>query len=825
MNSKYFSKPDLKYTLRLLAKNPGFTLLSILVLAGGLGVSILAFTFNYTMFYKPIPLENGDSIYHICAGPSASGCRPFKAFEFAEIRDQISTMDDIGIYRNGSSIITLNGTPIFIESTFTQWNMYSLSNSTALHGRTLLDYDFESRAENVIVLSYILWQQHFDGNPAIIDETLDVDGKATRIVGIMPEGYQFPWSSQAWLPIEPDYVNPAENASVPIETYARLKPGISVASANAEIANLMQGMRQRNPVIQDNVINTCQRRPYNCDTGHISTFPLGEFGGLGAALILLMSSLLTGFIFLLSTINVGTLLLSRTNERLRDTSIRVALGAPRARLMIQLMAESLIISVAGACLGVLLAGAVMEVLNVLFTSIDERLMSFWQVFHVDGSTLIGAISMVGLTVLLTSVYPSWRIINGDFNAVMRDGTRGARGTKPGKFSRALVITSITIITLLLFIVSSLGTFAFKARDVFNNMNTAGMLAVQPTLDDTRYSLQQSHDFYQNLSQRLTADSRIEDVYLITTLGTLELETEGQTGFSGYSSEFTTADVAIVAGEMTSAGLNLLEGRSLEGNESSSGVPVILVSRSLAENLSPSLSVVGQRMRIVSEQLHIDNSWREIVGVVSDVVTSAQLMTTNQNAAYVPLTQTTLRNTTVLVRPNEAYVDDLNPVATAFSKAVTALAPELNAVRVFDTREQLEGLGSAIRLGINLAGAMAVFSFLVAIAGIFGLTRNFILTSTQEIGTRRALGARDREICQAFLKRGGKQAMIGFLLACIVIIPVSWLSFVGLGWEVVGVTLMPVIAAMLFLYGTIVLAIYQPIRQILRLEPSEALRYE
>ncbi len=816
------SRSDMRYTLRLLSKSPGFSLLSILVMAGGLGVSILAFTFNYTMFYKPIPLENGAFIYHICAGPEPSGCRPMKAFEFSEIRAEISHLENIGVYHNNPVVMDIAGVPVTVNATSTEWNMFQLSGTRPIHGRSLLPADEEAAAEPVILLGYEFWQQQFNGDQEVVGRVFDVNGEATRIIGVMPEGYMFPWRAPAWLPIAPEIKAPAVNGPVAVETYGLLKPASSPAAASAEVAGLMQGIRARYPVIEPPTQLCRASVSLDCDTGHIAEFPLAEFGGGVALAMIVLTGMLTGFIFLLAAISVGTLLLARTNERLRDTSIRVALGAPRRRLLVQMMGESIVIAVVGAVLGILLAATMMNLVNILFQSVDEQAMAFWQVFRVDSSTIVGALVMVLITVVLTSALPSWRIINGDFNAVMRDGTRGALGLKPGRFNRGLVVIAVTIITLLSFLVATAGTYAFRARDTFGNMNSAGLLVAQPRLDGERYSVNQAQDFYRGLDSRLLASPNVDSVYYTTSLGSVGIEPEGDTG---PANELLMADVSSVAGSLATSGISLLEGRLLYPFEASNTSPVVLLSQSLASQLWPGRSALGERIRINSDRTEDGSPWREVVGVVTDRITTTQLISNNQNAAYLPFGQTEMGYIGVVAKASNNSAVGMRQASADVSGAILALAPELLSVRVFDLQGQSDSLSSAVTLAINLSGATALFAFLVAVGGIFGLTQNVVLSSTQEIGTRRALGASDRSVRRTFLFRGGKQAFLGFALAMIVILPVIWLSLATVGMEVVGVTIAPVLGAMLLLYGAIVFAIYQPIRSVLRLEPIAALRYE
>ena len=819
------SKSDIRYTFRLLAKNPGSTILSIFVLAGALGVGILAFTFSYTMFYKPIPVPNGDRIYHLCAGPESRGCRPMKAFEFAELREDVTTLENVGVYAQRRTPAEANDISMTTSAVYTEWNMFQLTQTEALVGRTLQEYDQTAGAEAVVVLGYNFWQQHFNGERSAVGSTLLVGGQSRRIVGVMPENYLFPWSAELWLPATAELLSPVLNEPVPVSTFGLLRENVSQDSASAEIANLMQSIRDRYPPQVDDSEQLCVAgRQLDCDTGHIATFPLGEFGGPGAAVIILLVGILTGFIFVLGVINVGTLLLARTNERIRDTSIRVALGAPRRRLLLQMVGESLVIAGAGALIGILIAGMVMELLNILFNSIEDNLMAFWQKFSLDRSTALGALILVLITVLLTSVYPSWRIINGDFNAVMRDGTRGALGLRPGRFSRALVVTSVFMITLLVVMAAVMSTYALNAKNVMQQLESDGLMVAQPRLDPEKYGQIERVQIFQRIYERLRQDPGIVSATIRNSWGLQPVEFDSAR-LTANALQTVQAVIQIQAGDMEYSGGSILAGRPLQAFEPINSAQVALVSEALAQQLWPDENAVGQRIRVFNPWQNEYGPWRQIVGVVSNSITTSQLVSSNQNMVYVPLAQSPQESLNVRARGRDASTATRRRVAASLSQTILAVVPELEAVEVFDAGAQIVGLNRAVSIGINLAAGIALFAFGVAIVGIFGLTQNSIQAATQEIGTRRALGASDNQVRWTYLWRGGRQALTGLVLAMFIILPIVFVFYSALGAEILVTVTPPMLTALLVLYGAVIGAIYYPVRRILQLEPSEALRYE
>lgn len=830
-----FNKADLKYTLRLLAKKPGLTLLSVIVLAGGLSLSILAVTALYTLIYKAVPLGNSEAIFRICAGEKSQGCRPFKAFEFAEMRGEITALENVGVYTAESLNVETEGLFVAAQVVRTEWNMFQLSRSNAILGRTLQAYDHEVGAEPVAVLGYKLWQTAFKGDVGVIGSTLNLQGAPVRIVGVMPQGYKFPRNAQLWLPITPSMLKPLENGQVPVNAYALLKADASVAEADRELANFMTRTRALYPAREP--VEELDR----FDTGHISTLPAADFDGAAMAVIYVAVNFLAGSVFLLACINVGTLLLARTNERLKDISIRVALGAPRTRLLLQTMGESIIISLTGGMLAVLLAGAGLELSNVFLSAVGEDDIPFWWNFHMDASTWIGAIGFVLVTILLTSAIPCWRLINGDFIGVMRDGTRGAVGLKPGRLSRALVVVSVTIITLLLYIgtVFSGELITLRKSISADNLDVANQVAANVRLDSERHSQAERLQFYQSLRSQLLGDPVVSGVLVRPSRSVVTVEKEVVAGDAGTAASRTTLYLILGSGSIDVINVrSVLEGRYLdEFDNNPNGPQIVVINRSLAESLWPNQSAIGQRLRLVDEQDSTENPWRQVVGVINDNAAAMTPLSRVTAEIHIPLSQA--GSSPVLSRVEagalvvQAKVSDQggNSVQRNMERITTILG---QAIQNFDADTEFElsimadsrqGIERAMSFGINAAIACAVFSFLLAIAGIYGLMQSAVHLATQEIGTKRALGATDGRITRTFLFKGGKQVLSGFILAMLLASPFTYIIILSLGPEFLQPMILRTATVIAGLYVIILLAIYKPLRKVLMMEPGEALRHE
>lgn len=831
----WLSRSDLRYTLRQMGRKPGFVVLAALVLAGGLAVSLMAFTVCYTMFYKALPITNGERIVHVCAFPGGGYCAELRADDFARIRGEITSLENVGLYTERGVSLEYRSELWPDRAIATEWNLFRLSETAALLGRTLQAADQAMGAETVAVIGYKLWRQRFAGDPDIVGKILGIDRQQVRIVGVMPEGYAMPYSAQLWLPVAPNLLAPPDSmAPMPfVQTYALLEPGVSIEQASQEINALMARNRARFPA---QPVDAYPSRYLGflstAATGHAGYFNRAMFGDGAAWITMFVMNALTLLVFLLACINVGALLLARINERMKDTSVRVALGASRVRLLVQICLESTLITLLGSALAVLLAGIGLEVVMLGVRSLGEGLLAFWMEPKVDASTLAGVVLYALLTIGLTAVLPGWRIINGDYNAAMRDGTRGALGLRSGRFSRGLVVTALMIVTLLLYLVTLTGSTLIPAASALTR-TPANLVSGGVLLDSVRYGEEERQQFARVLTARMQEEPSIELAHLWVGLDRGRVEGEAtatnepvETSAAAWNAqEPGETDPRFSASVDASLAVRLLEGRTFTEADTAHSARVVTISAALAERLWPGESPIDKRLRIV-DIAGVTEDWRRIVGVISVNATASFLADTNLESLALPLSQIDTAGRPFYVRAFASSAAGKSQVMQYLRDEFAAVATS-EAPIVQDPATILTNIAGAFRTGVRLALLVGLFVFVVAIAGIYGLTQNTVLMATHEIGLRRALGARDGQIAKLFMKRAGRQVAKGFVGAMLICAPVTLLFFLmaqefsfdapfGFGVSVAVVGL---------LYAAVMLATWLPVRRILRMEPGEALRYE
>lgn len=815
-----FSRSDIKYTFRQLAKNPGFALLAVIVLAGGLGISLFTFSMTYTLAYKSLDLPNGERIVHICGDGPYGSCLPLKAFEFASMRNEISTLENVGIYRSYRAY--LQSDEVFHQAaiTETEWNMFQLSNGTALLGRALQESDQRPQAESVGVMAYDFWQLAFNGDPAVIDSYVEFEGRSTRVVGVMPEGYKFPRWTDIWIPASSTLLDPAINGLTLVKPFGLLREGVSEAAANAELSSLMNRMRLQFPPDPAEQYQGAQRFINEADSALVTSLPYENWRNFGNQLVLFVLNSMAIILFLLACINVGTLLLARTNERLKDLSIRVALGAPRRRLLLQTMGETIVIAAVGTLLAVLLAGICLEALNVfLVTLLSEEGLQFWMHFKVDGFTLLAAVIFSIVAVLSTSALPAWKLINGNFNSVMQDGTRGAIGLKTGRFSKHLVVVSITLITIFLYTMTSLATVMWQAGNTFRVLDADGIYSVEIETGEQFKNEEERLQFFQSLQSTLQNSADVTEVMMIGVAGESTLELDGVSYLR--EEDKPKAPVQILSGDLNIIGAFLLEGRYLNEQDDQTGARSAVVSRSLAEKLWPDQSPIGQNL-LIGDPTDSGNALNySVVGMTSNSSVDGESMSSQQtDMLYLPLGQMDSTQITAIIRSPASA----NTATKLLGDTVIGLnsGVELEIISWVEDRQMVSFV---ILSSISVFAGVSVFAFLVSVAGVFGLTKNSVVLRTQEIGTRRALGATDKLIGKSFTLAGAKQVLLGILLAVVICSPFTFLILILAGAEYLLPGLTASLIALSFLLLCVLSAIYYPIQNVLTKEPSELLHYQ
>ncbi len=798
---------DIKYAFRLLSKSPLFTLLTVLVLSGGLALSIFSYSFLQTFIFGDLPLEEGETIVKF-QGLEQGYDRMLDAADMTVIRPHLTSLGEIGMYFNSSVLIGQGTQSRNVNATWSEWNLFQFSRVQPLMGRGFRPDDSEPGAEKVAVIGYNMWQTHFTGRQDIIGAMVKINLQSTRIIGVMPEGYGFPVASKLWLPIPAEVFTTQQRNQYFVDVYARIKAGISEEAANLELNSLAKKTLSERKQSEESVV----------DDIYLTTFQAAQTNGADGIIIFSLMNMVTGFILLLAAINVGNMLLARMAERAKEMSIRVALGAPQKRLILQMMWESIIICVSGGVIALLLAGWALENVNQFWVNMDlADGLAYWWNWGLNLHTVLASLFFIIIAIIFTGVIPAWNITSGDFNAILRGGTRGAVSQKTSRLTRILLTVEITVVTILMYIGGISGILANEMIDLDIGMNTENILSAQIVMPEEKYKTAEAENaFYRNLSNQLVRNPNVTHALVTTGHGRNSFAQKGVT--YQLDSDKPDAVVRSVTNDMEFLGIKLLAGRYLDYRDTGSSSPTVLISDTVSKRYWKGKSPIGDQISI-SEDLEGRVVWATIVGIVSDRVEGTPIKDPkNLMTVYRPMSQLSSWSVNVEYK----YTGTEEQARSVMYNELFALDSEIVPSRFKSMKELLALLNNITTSATQLFLQTGMFALFLGVTGIYGLTSNAIVQRRHEIGIRRALGANDSHIIKWLIKLGISPLITGALIGIIVSAAVFTVAAGLVALEtymyiVAGVIVLSVISA------AVVSAIYIPARRSIIQEPAIALR--
>ena len=409
-------------------------------------------------------------------------------------------MSQFGAYNEQNvNIIGRDGARRYSAS-HTESNMFQITNTLPVLGRTFSVEEDQVGAENVVVVGFDIWKNQYGGDKDILDKIVQIDGESHRIIGVMPEGYYFPGTAEVWLPLRKDANKLSRDETENIRGLAHIDDGFSKQEINLQLSVIMQRIEQQYPKTNHRI------------SAYIDSLPMSSVAG-GITVVYSMQ-VVAILILVLASINVGNLLLSRAVERSKETAIRVALGAPRARLIGQMLWESIIICTLGGVIGLLMVAWGLEITQGITAGFFSGKMPFWWVFNVDAFTIKLFIAFVVSTILVTGLLPAWKNSGEDFNDALRDGTRGALSKKSGRLNKILVISEILISLIVLIGASVMVLSSYVRTHADIGVETDGILVADVALSDSRYDIaSKKSQFINTLQSRLENSTGVRDVMI------------------------------------------------------------------------------------------------------------------------------------------------------------------------------------------------------------------------------------------------------------------------------------------------------------------------
>ncbi len=793
---------DIKFGARMLAKSPAFALVAILTLALGIGANTAIFSVVHAALLRPLPYPEPDQLVMVWAnlerrgGPVQEWTNPADLHDW---RTQNHVFEDMAALYGETSTLSGDGEPEQLNIVAVTYPMFRVLKISPALGRDFTEQDNQPSGAQVAILSHGLWQRRFGGDLGIVGRAITLDGEPNTVIGVMPAGFPFPVipTAEIFQPLQQAREGTRGNAY--LRVIARLKPGVTFDRARAEMDVIARRLEQQYPVTNEKK--------------GITLTSLHEFfaGPARPALLVLLAAV--ALVLLIACANVANLLMARATARQREIAIRVALGAGRSRLVRHMLTESLLVSVAGGALGLLMATWGVEFLRI---GLPQDTRAFFDV-GIDSSVLAFTLAIAVLTPLLFGVLPALHASRPRLRDSLKGGGR-ATGGRASRLRSALVAAEIALSLLLLVGAGLLIRSFAELLRVDTGFNAQNVLRADLVLPYARYPERpQAVEAYARILERIRALRGV-----ISAAATSQTPLSGEDNDTGFRVEGRPEPKlgervvawyrAVTPDYFRTMGIPLRRGRLFTASDGANTPLVVLANESFVRKYFPGEDPLGKR-------IGQPERWREIVGIVGNV-RNFGLDREEPPAVYLPHPQTPIRAMTLVLRTAA------DP--TALTSSVRGIVREIDDAVALGSVTSMEAVIARSltdrRWTMTLLGAFAGLAMLLAAIGLYGVMAYSVAQRTQEIGIRVALGAQRGDVLRMVLRDGMKLWTVGVALGVAsAFVATRWLGSLLFGIGAMDPLTFTVAPALLA--GVAVLATIIPARRAMRVDPMVALRYE
>jgi predicted permease len=814
---------DLRYGSRMLWKSPGFTLVTVLALALGIGANTAIFSVVNTVLLRPLPFERPEQLVllwetHPFGKQLGYDYLPGSTANFTDWRSRTDLFEGMAALDSRNVVLTGRDEPQRLTGVRASANLFSLLRVKPMSGRVLVPEDERAGANRVVVISHGLWQRRFGSDPSVLGTALTLDGDSYTVVGIMPASVTFPQEmglpaffdfsakTDLWMPYALTDRETQNRGSHHIAVVARLKDGATIGQAQAQMDNLARQLEEQHP--DDN------------KDWRVAVVSLHEQVVGKSRLVILILLGAVGCVLLIACANVANLLLARATARQKEIAIRTALGATRWRVVRQLLTESVLLALVGGALGIWLAMWGVDLLVALSPGNLPRPAEI----GIDRSVLAYTFFISLVTGVLFGLIPALQSSRPDFNEALKEGGRGASDSPRRRRARGLLVVSEVALALVLLISAGLLLKSFiSLQNVQPGFTPANVLTVEIGLPEQKYGDDKRiADFYRQVIARVESLPGAEAVGAVSHLplsGAEEIDgfsVEGRTETAALLTQ--SADFRVVApGYFRAMQIPLLRGRHFDERDRADAPGVMLIDEAFARRFFPGEDPLGKRIN--EDGSRTRRSFLTVVGVVGSVKHSG-LSAESRPTMYLPYEQSGWLTMTLTIR---AAGDPTN-LAAAVRREVLAVDKDQPVTKISTMAETFGRAVAPQRFNMLLLGLFAAVAMILATVGIYGVIAYTVSQRSREMGIRIALGASRADILKLVVGQAMLMASVGVgvgLGGALVL--TRFMS--GLLYGVSATDPVIFVSISLLLALVALLASYIPARRAMKVDPIVALHYE
>ena len=806
---------DLRYGLRLLPKNPGFTFVAVFTLALGICGVTTQFSVVDAALLRGLPFPEPDRLVRVTMrDPSWSPDREFSlsGADVLEIAPKQQSFEGLAQYLfAGSFIVTINDTPQRLSGAHVTSNFFSVLGVKPALGRDFTESDNQPGVDRVSIISDALWRREFGGDPNILGRNLRLNGQPATVIGVMPPGFQFP-RDELWMPIFNQHTAFNQRPGGGANLLGRLKPGVTINQATSELEIYLQALAKEYPKTNGRYTE-----------GRIEPLLSGFVGRPTRQLLITMFGAVLA-VLLIACGNVMNMQFARATVRSRELAIRAALGASRRRLVRQMLVESVVLAGLGGAAGAVLAYWAIGFFAGVMGTLPTQALPSWMFFKIDGRVLGFTVAATALSVILSGLLPALAAARANLLEALKESSRGHTSRFVRRFTGGLVVGQIAL-TCALLICSLLMIKSITNQFALNfGFDLDGVLAgrmnfeAEYRTDDERRSAVRRILTHLRSSQQFT-HAAFTDRRNMMTNDTFHGQIEGRT-YARPEDRLESWLEFVSDGYFATLGLSPIAGREFEPGDTGDREFVLLVNESFARKHFGDETPLGHRLRARE-----GDTWRTIIGVVPDTMMQGPLdQQRDGSAIFVPTEALPLSYLTLVVRGHEPA----GHLTQALRRELTKVEPNLAIYSVDTPKNHLKNALAQSRTVASLFAIFGVVSVVLAAIGLYGVMSYAVSRRTQEFGIRMALGAQRRDIMRMVMTQGGRRLLLGTALG----IGLS-LALVQIGGAAVSSFLYQVnprdplvyVGVVVLLAAATVMACFLPARRATKVDPMAALRCE